>query len=109
MKGAVKVALRDRIRLSTVILAVLFLASVSTYLLVRPPDSIAGYTPPPVKPTTPSPTTSRPRPSPTTVTPSPQPSPTSPKPSRAPTRGPSPTATTGSSAPNSASESDSSS
>jgi hypothetical protein len=109
VKGAVKVALRDRIRLSTVILAVLFLASVSTYLLVRPPDSIAGYTPPPAKPTTPGPTPSKPRPSPAVITPSPQPSPTSPRPSRTPTREPSPTATTGSSAPNSASGSDSSS
>ena len=63
--------MRDRIRLSTLILAVLFVTSVTAYLLVRPPDSIAGYTPPPVKATTPSPTPSKPRPTPsrTAVTP----------------------------------------
>ena len=101
--------MRDRIRLSTVILAVLFLASVSTYLLVRPADSIAGYTPPPAKPTTPTPTTRKPTPSPSSTRPSPAPSPTSPTPSQVPSRPPSQTATTGNSPANSASESNSSS
>jgi hypothetical protein len=88
------------IRLSTVILAVLFLASVTTYLLVRPPESIAGYTPPTPTPATPrpAPSTPSPRPSRPSIQPSPAPSATSVPPSRNPSRSPSPTATTGDSA-----------
>jgi hypothetical protein len=79
--------LRGRIRVSTVLVGLMFFATLTTYLLIRPwPASIAqpGPSAPPSPAGKPSKTASPPAPSPT-------PSAVSPRPSPSPTAIPSPT------------------
>jgi hypothetical protein len=77
--------LHGRIRLSTVLIALLFIATLTTYLLVRPiPASTAGTNPP----ASPSPTR---QPPPTPAATSPAPTTTTPHPTHTPTATPSPT------------------
>ena len=73
--------LRGRIRLSTVLIALMFIVTLATYLLVRPvPASIAGD-----NVSTPPSATSQPSARPTRAVASPTPTPVLRHPSRAPT------------------------
>jgi hypothetical protein len=81
--------LRGRIRLSTVLIALLFILTLTTYLLVRPmPASVAGTGTGPSLPPSPA---SRPSPTSTPAA-SPTPTATTPHPTRTPKAAPSPTA-----------------
>lgn len=99
--------LRGRVRLSTVLVTVLFAATFTTYLLVRPtPASIvhgdqSGYNTPVT--TTSSSATPTPRPSASAPQPTPTPSPTAPPASVTPTTHTSPTHASTSKLPDSAS------
>jgi cytoskeletal protein RodZ len=73
--------LRGRIRLSTVLIALVFIVTLATYLLVRPvPASSSGNSV-----STPSSVTSQPTPTPTRVFVSPTPTAATSHPSRSPT------------------------